>query len=241
MILINDTCDNIAVSAQYHTVFADPPDNLGLKYDAYNDRVPDEEYAGNLARWIKLFVARAYTTWVSFNARHWVTVARIVSEIPPIVTARLCVQTYTFGQHCQTDLSQCFRPLLRLQWQEAPLFPDAIRVPSARQTVYHDKRADPRGCVPSDVFDFPRITGNHPQRRKWHPTQLREELIERCLKLTTPAGGLVCDPFGGTGTVARVCKAHGFGNVTYEIDRGYCESIAAEMDLHHIDPQTWSN
>ena len=40
----------------------------------------------------------------------------------------------------------------------------------------------------SDVFNFTRVTGNSKQRRTWHPTQLNEGLVERCVKLTTPAG-----------------------------------------------------
>ena len=119
--------------------------------------------------------------------------------------AKPCVQTFTFGQHNHHDLGNNHRPLLRLRWRNAPLYPDAIRVPSWRQEN-GDKRADPRGRVPGDVFDFTRVTGNSKQRRTWHPTQLNEGLVERCLKLTTPTGGTVLDPFGGTGTTLRVCK-----------------------------------
>ena len=46
-------------------------------------------------------------------------------------------------------------------------------------------------------------------RHTWHPTQLNEGLVERCIKFTTPPGEPVLDPFGGTGTTLRVCKTLG--------------------------------
>jgi DNA modification methylase len=60
---------------------------------------------------------------------------------------------------------------------------------------------------------------------------LGETLVERCVKFTTPPGGMVVDPFAGTGTTLRVCKRLGFNCVTTEIDKTYCENIAKENDL----------
>jgi DNA modification methylase len=108
--------------------------------------------------------------------------------------------------------------------------PDAIRVPSWRQKN-GDKRADPRGRVPGDVFNFTRVVGNSKQRRPWHPTQLNEGLVERCIKLTTPPGESVLDPFGGTGTTLRVCKRTGNPCTLIELDAGYCAKIAKEHDM----------
>jgi DNA modification methylase len=113
---------------------------------------------------------------------------------------------------------------------DATFYPDAIRVPSWRQ-LHGDKRADPRGRVPGDVFDFPRVTGNSRQRRRWHPTQLHEELVERVICFSTRDGGTVLDPFAGTGTTLRVCQRIGRRCVGIEIDRTYCEQIAAELNL----------
>jgi site-specific DNA-methyltransferase (adenine-specific) len=103
-------------------------------------------------------------------------------------------------------------------------------MPSWRQKN-GDKRADPRGRVPGDVFSFARVTGNSKQRRSWHPTQLNEGLVERCLKLTTPEGGTVLDPFAGTGTTLRVCDRLGMNCTLIEIDPKYCKLIAKEHNL----------
>jgi hypothetical protein len=86
---------------------------------------------------------------------------------------------------------------------------------------------------PGDVFDFPRVTGNSKQRCDWHPTQLHEDMIERCVKLSTKDGAdnLVIDAFGGTGTTLRVCSRIGRRCYLIEKSPGYCEMIAQENKL----------
>lgn len=64
----------------------------------------------------------------------------------------------------------------------------------------------------SDVFDFPRVTGNSKQRRSFSPTQLHEGLYERCIRSCCKAGDTVVDLFAGSGTLGRVaprCKVNG--------------------------------
>jgi DNA modification methylase len=239
-----DCLDIIQTLEPVDTIFADPPDNLGLNYSQYKDNLDDYAYARLLEEWLIAFLGKAKTVWLSYNSKWTFAVGKIVAEMlnheaggNPLFSgleAKPCVQTFTFGQHNQHDLGNNHRPLLRLRWSGAPLFPDAIRVPSWRQEN-GDKRADPRGRVPGDVFDFTRVTGNSKQRRPWHPTQLHEGLVERCLKFTTPPGGTVLDPFAGTGTTLRACKRLGLQCTLIEIDRDYCKRIAAENGLSPID------
>lgn len=83
----------------------------------------------------------------------------------------------------------------------------------------------------SDVFNMPRVTGNSKQRRRWHPTQLNELLVERCIKLSCGTEDAVIDAFSGTGTVMRVCKKLGISCMSIEIDKNYCEKISEENSL----------
>lgn len=232
--IINADClDYIADSDLFwDTIFADPPDNIGIKYGSYTDNVPRDDYIKTMRQWIVAFIECAETVWLSYNAKWTFEVGAIVKNLldaQPFLNAKACVQTFTFGQHNQKDLGNNHRPLIRLQWNYAKLYPEAIRIPSWRQEN-GDKRADPRGRIPGSVFDFPRVTGNSKQRRKFHPTQLHEGLVERCLKLTTPPGGSVLDPFGGTGTTLRVCRRLGFDCTLVEIDPFYCEKIREEHE-----------
>jgi len=217
-------------------LFADPPDNIGLGYNEFTDKRPDDAYVAWLGDCLRLFIQKAGIVWISYNAKWSFAVGMIVHDLlreHQWLEAKPCVQTFTFGQHRHNDLGNNHRPLLRLRRNDAPLYPDAIRVPSWRQ-LNGDKRADPRGRVPGDVFDVPRVTGNSKQRRRWHPTQLNEELVERCLKLSTLEGERVIDPFGGTGTTLRVCDRIGRHCTLIEYDRTYCDRIAEE---HNLKPQ----
>ncbi len=160
-------------------IVADPPDGIGLKYNSYDDRTPADRYVAWLRRCLSVFLEKARVVWVSYNARWTFEIGRLVCEILESpggshIEAKPCIQAFTFGQHNHNDLGNCHRPLLRLRWKDAPLYPDAIRVPSWRQ-LNGDKRADPRGRVPGDVFDFPRVTGNSKQRRAWHATPNTEQ------------------------------------------------------------------
>lgn len=229
---------------QWDAMFCDPPDNIGLNYGNYKDKLPDNDYIDLLHKWLNLFVNHAQYVWFSYNAKYWAHVGHIITELQdhygPNFEVKPCVQIYTFGQHNQRDLGGNHRPLLRIKWHDAPLYPDAIRTPSWRQE-HGDKRADPRGRVPGDVFNITRVTGNSKQRRKWHPTQLNEGLVERCLKLTTVPGDTVLDPFAGTGTTLRVCKAINRNCTLLEIDHFYCEKIAEEHELTEKSKGIWSN
>jgi len=232
--LIHGDCQDVIESLPLATcLFADPPDNIGLRYTGYTDNRSEDDYLGWLGICIAAFARKADITWVSYNAKWFARVGSIVSSLLRTfkwLRARQCIQTFTFGQHRQTDLGNNYRPLLRLWREDAVFYPDQIRVPSWRQ-LNGDKRADPRGRVPGDVFDFPRVTGNSRQKRPWCPTQLHEELVERCIKLSTQEGGTVLDPFAGTGTTLRVCRRINRQCTLIEKSSDYCSEIAKEHAL----------
>lgn len=100
----------------------------------------------------------------------------------------------------------------------------------------------PENVFPGDVFDFPRVTGNSKQRQWYHPTQLNEELVERCIGFSTSPpssdedgrlvpSARVLDPFIGSGTTLRVCKKLIRTCTGIDISREYCENIADVMGL----------
>lgn len=228
---------DILGNSHWDTVFADPPDNIGLKYSMHRDYLPDIEYFHQMRKWILTLLNHTNTLWLSFNARYTVDMGSIVCHATEDMDLNIkpCVQVFTFGQHNHRDLGNNHRPLWRFTRPGVKLYTDPIRIKSWRQE-HGDKRADSRGRVPGDVFYFPRVTGNSKQRRRWHPTQLHEGLVERCLRLTTPMGGTVLDPFAGTGTVLRVCERIGLASTSVEIDPAYCEQIVAEHKMTPSQP-----
>jgi len=60
-------------------------------------------------------------------------------------------------------------------------------------------------------------------RVPWHPTSKPLKLIERIIKTSTNEGGLVLDPFLGSGTTALVCKRLNRRYIGIEINPEYVE------------------
>lgn len=135
---------------------------------------------------------------------------------------------YTFGVNGAKKLTRSHTHILHFVKRKDHLwYPQdpANRVPSARQTVYNDPRANPAGRLPDDVwilrpetlpFDpghdvwcFSRVNGTFKERQADSNNQLPEALVARMLTLSTRPGDLVLDQFSGSGTVAAVCKKLG--------------------------------
>ena len=179
--------------------------------------------------------------WVSFNCNHLSLVGHILTDLtedkPDLYDdkgqdwdIRYFMQYTTFGMNMKNDFSRCFRPLVRVMRPTAETYPDAVRIESERQRI-GDKRADPRGKIPPDVWAIHRVTGNSKQRRRWHPTQLHEALYERCLDFSCVTGDRAGDLFAGTGTIARAAAGKGLDVSMFEISPEYCNRLSEEHEI----------
>ena len=62
-----------------------------------------------------------------------------------------------------------------------------------------------------------------------HPTVKPLDLMKWLVRLVTPPGGLVCDPFGGSGTTAHAALLLDFRCVTCDISLDYCAAIVERI------------
>lgn len=60
------------------------------------------------------------------------------------------------------------------------------------------------------------------------------ELIRPCIRAGCPAGGVVLDPFGGSGTTGLVAMQEGRRSILIELNPEYC-TIARERIAPHVD------
>lgn len=213
---------------KFDCLIADPPDNIGLKYKSYKDKKSDQDYINFLSHLIWLCKTYSKISWISFNSKWIFDIGYIIKKRPDNFEHKLFINTFTFGQNNKHDCGSGYRPLLRIKSPNAPIYPNAIKVPSWRQ-LHGDKRAATGGKVPLDVWNFERITGNCKERRSYHPTQLREGMIKRIIDFSTLPGQSVLDLFSGTGTVLRACKDRDITSI--ELDKFYCKQIAKEHKL----------
>lgn len=64
-----------------------------------------------------------------------------------------------------------------------------------------------------------------------HPTVKPVDLMQYLVRLVTPKGGTVLDPFAGTGTTGEAAWREGMNAILIERDEAYLEDIARRMDL----------
>jgi len=217
-------------------LIADPPDAIGLKYKNGTDRMSERDYRRFMSDCLYAFTDRADVVWISYNAKWTFMMGSLIDDFLLVTKpglrgkgfeAKPFIQTFSFGQNNKNDCGNGHRPIVRIRRQGSPLYAKNILVPSWR-ILHEDKRANKKGKVPLDVWDFPRVTGNSSQRRAYHPTQLHEGLVARMILMSTKPGDTVYDVFSGTGTVLRVAQRAKRHTVSIESDPFYCEKLREE-------------
>ncbi len=56
-----------------------------------------------------------------------------------------------------------------------------------------------------------------------------DELVERCLEIGCPKGGIVLDPFAGSGTTLRVAVKTGRKAIGIDLSKQFCNHMVTEL------------
>lgn len=225
-------------------VFADPPFNIGYNYDKYKDKLSCDEYIEWSRDWISAccdVLTEEGSIWIAIGDEYAAELKVILKELG-MNFRNWIIWYYTFGQNTKKKFSRSHAHILYYTKHDKNfIFNDMdIRVPSARQTTYNDKRADSRGRIPDDTWilrpqeieafaadedtwHFPRVCGTFKERQGFHGCQMPEKLLERIIKVASNPDGIVIDPFSGSGTTAAVASRLGRKYLTYDISEQYVE------------------
>ena len=132
--------------------FADPPFNIGYKYDVYDDRQGDAAYLD----WSKAWMAAVHRL-LRPDGAFWLAIGdEYAAELKVCATRELgfscrswVVWYYTFGVNCTHKFTRSHAHLFHFVKDPRHFTfnadDPAVRIPSARQLVYADSRANPRG------------------------------------------------------------------------------------------------
>lgn len=134
------------------------------------------------------------------------------------------------GLHCKKRFSGRHETILWFTKSKDYTFNlDPIRVPSKYPNKKHFKgknkgkiSGNPLGKNPSDIWEITNVKHNHPEKTK-HPCQFPEALVKRLVLSLTNENDIVYDPFGGSGTVIKVCKDFNRKGIMSDTDSSYCE------------------
>src|SRR2546423_7986621 len=227
---------------------ADPPFNIGYKYDVYEDSRAAKEYLDWSHEWGKALVRTLKPTgtfWLAIGDDFAAELKLIFQRELGLTCRSWVIWYYTFGVNCKYKFSRSHTHLFHFvkDPENFTFNRDAIRVPSARQLVYADSRADSKGRLPDDtwilrpqdapdsflpdedVWYVPRVCGTFKERAGWHGCQMPEQLLGRIIKACSNPGETVLDPFGGSGTTLVVAKKLKRRFIGFELSQNYAAQI----------------
>ena len=234
--------------------FADPPFNIGYDYDVYHDRQEHEDYLAWSRRWIAA-VHRVLkpdgTFWLAIGDEYAAEL-KILSQEIGFHSRSWVIWYYTFGVNCKTKFSRSHAHLFhfvkdreRFTFRAEEL---ENRIPSARQLVYGDARANPTGRLPDDTWIlrpqdlagcfqaeedtwyFPRVAGTFKERAGFHGCQMPEQLLGRIIRFCSLENDIVLDPFSGSATTLAVAKKLGRRFLGFDLSGDYVERGTARLE-----------
>ena len=210
-------------------IFADSPYNIGIVYgDHHDDNVSPEQFM----RWVELWMVECHrvlapdgSMWLLINDEY---AAEFVVAMKRLgFTMRNWVKWYeTFGVNMTKKFNRTSRHLLYfcMSAKDRVFHREAVSRPSDRQVKYNDSRANPAGKILDDVWtDIPRVCGTFKERIAEFPTQLPIKLTNRIVGACSDPGGLVCDPFAGSGTSGASCVWLGRRYIGIELGEKFAE------------------
>jgi len=225
-------------------IFADPPFNIGYKYDKYYDKVKSKNYITWTREWMQAcqkVLKPDGSFYIAIGDDYAANVKLIADELG-LFMRNWIIWYYTFGQQAKNKFSRSHTHIFYfVQDKKNFTFNDyAVRVPSDRQLLYNDKRANPKGKMPDDVWSqFSRVCGTFKERAGWHPCQMPEELLKKIISASSNKPDLVLDPFSGSGTTAAAALQLGRHYTGIEISEQYVEK--ARERLNQLTKQRQSN
>ena len=141
------------------------------------------------------------------------------------------------GLHCKRRLSGRYETIN--WWTKEDTYTwnlDPIRVPSKYPGKKHFKgpnagklSGNPKGKNPSDVWEFPNVKSNHPEKTI-HPCQFPVELVERLVLSMTNEGDAVFDPYMGVGSTIIAALKNGRSGYGCEILDEYVQIARTRIE-----------
>jgi DNA modification methylase len=137
-------------------LFADPPFNIGLKYDGYHDSLAYDKYVEFSEQWVGAAVDLLTDDGSIYVAigDEYAAELNIILKRAGLYQRNWIVWSYTFGQQVKTKWARCHTHILYFtKHKDNFTFNRSdVLVPSARQTKYNDKRASSGGKTPDDTW-----------------------------------------------------------------------------------------
>lgn len=228
-------------------LLADPPYGLGKDYGNDSDDLRGEEYLAWTRSWVERYLPKLKPTGSLYIFLTWQhspevfsylkTQLLMINEI--IWDRRVPSMGGTTRKYSSVHDNIGFFAKRRDYYFDL----DSVRVPYDAQT----KKARSRsifvghkwlelGYNPKDLWSISRVHRQDPERAD-HPTQKPLELVERIVLASCPPGGLVVDPFLGSGTTAVAAQRTQRRCVGFELNPDYFAVARQRVDAQRAAPK----
>lgn len=223
-------------------VIADPPYGLGKDYGNCSDKLSSDELIRWTQAWVDVMLPKLkesgsfyiFTTWqhspeiFCYIKQKMIMVNEIVwdRKVPSMggSTRKFSSVHDTIGFFANSKRYYFDIDSVRVPY-------DAETKKARTRSVFEGSKWLELGCNPKDVWSVSRLHRLHRERED-HPTQKPLEIIERMVLASCPEGGLVLDPFAGSGTTVDACMRNQRRCVAFEINEDYCNTIRNRIDRH---------
>lgn len=161
----------------------------------------------------------------------------IFSSSPALKLRNRVIWTYGHGEHCSRRLSGRHETVLWFTKGDKYHFDlDSIRVPQKYPGKKHYKgekkgrpSGNPLGKNPGDVWDIPNVKAGHVEKTE-HPCQFPVALAQRFVRALCPQGGLVIDPYLGSGSSGIAALMEGRRFAGCDLDARYVDIALARIE-----------
>lgn len=223
--------------ASVDLVVADPPYGLGKDYGNDSDRRYGADYLAFSRRWIDAILPKLRDSGSLYLFLTWQHAPEVFSYLK---TRMLMVNEIIWDRRVPSmggstrKFSSVHDTIGFFAVSRDYYFDlDSIRIPydaatkkARSRSIFVGKKWLELGYNPKDVWSVPRLHRQDGERED-HPTQKPLAIVERMLLASAPRGGLVLDPFMGSGTAAVAAAMHGRRFVGFELNGDYA-AIARE-------------
>lgn len=231
---------------KFKLIVTSPPYNIGKSYES---RSPLDRYLADqqevIRECVRVMHPQGSICWQVGNYTDGGEILPLDSLLFPIFREfglklrNRIVWHFGHGLHSKKRLSGRYETIN--WWTKGDAYTwhlDPIRVPSKYPGKRHFKgprkgqlSGNPKGKNPSDVWEFPNVKNNHPEKTI-HPCQFPVELVERLVLSMTDEDDDVLDPYVGVGSSVVAALKHrrnGYGcdivEEYIEIARGRVEDL----------------
>ncbi len=225
--------------ASVDLVVADPPYCLGKDYGNASDQMKASDFLEWTKKWIQKVIPKIkpagslyiFTTW-QYSPEIFCYMKQYMTMINEIIWDR---KVPSMGGTTRKFSSVHDNIGFFVKQKNYYFDLDAVRIPYDPETkkarirsIFVGKKWLEIGYNPKDVWSISRLHRIHAEREN-HPTQKPLQLIERMVKSSCPEGGLVLDPFAGSGTTIEAAVKNGRRAIGFEMNSDYCQIIAKRM------------